>query len=127
MNFDRFLSQWDNLKAENRWHRLILIAVLGLCLLLTIRLFYQKTIVILQPVPLSQEAWITQDKASQSYQEAWGLFLAELLGNVTPSTVGFIQDRLKPLFHYTVYSLCHLRYSNDQQLIHYLSKFFSTG
>jgi conjugal transfer pilus assembly protein TraE len=60
--------------------------------------------VIIKPETLGSEAWITRAASSQSYKEAWGLFFAQLSGNVTPDTVDFIKERLKPLLAPAIYS-----------------------
>ncbi len=103
MRLTDFLQSWDGVQQENRWWRCLVFALLLLLMLMAIKLLRKETVVALQPVTLTQEAWVTKNQASQSYKEAWGLFLAELTGNVTPGTVGFIEARLKPLLAPAIY------------------------
>lgn len=103
MRFAAFLARWEGLNAENRWSRGMIATLLVVLVLLTVKLFRKEIIVTLQPVTLTGEAWLMRNQASESYQEAWGLFLAQLLGNVTPGTVRFIQTRLKPLLAPRIY------------------------
>lgn len=103
MRLTDFLGTWEGLQQENRWWRGLVFTLLLLLILMAIKLLRKETVVALQPVTLTQEAWVTQSQASQSYKEAWGLFLAQLTGNVTPGTVGFIEARLKPLLAPAIY------------------------
>ena len=41
--------------------------------------------------------------ASQAYFEWWGLSLAELLGNLTPQNLSFVESRLQNLFSPNLY------------------------
>ena len=103
MNFKKYLETFQGLKAENRWNRVVILGLLGLCLGETAMLAVRPTVVTIKPWTLSQDAQITERSASQSYIEAWGLALAELLGNVTPSTADFIATRLGPLLDPSIY------------------------
>lgn len=82
---------------------MVILGLLGLCLGETAMLAVRPTVVTIKPWTLSQDAQITERSASQSYIEAWGLALAELLGNVTPSTADFIATRLGPLLDPSIY------------------------
>lgn len=97
MNIKNFLSSWEGTQSENRWSRAIIGGLLIVTVLLGIKNFTQDTKVIIQPITLSEEAWVTSKHASTSYQETWGVFLATLLGNATPDTVSFIRERIGPL------------------------------
>lgn len=103
MNLKDFLKTWEGTQAENKWGRLFMAGLIVIVLALSMKLFTKETIVTMQPVTLSEEAWVAKDSASQSYQEAWGLFLAQLTGNVTPGTVEFIRERIGPLLAPAIY------------------------
>jgi len=72
-------------------------------LVLGARIFFTQPIITMQPPTLNTQAWVTEDKASQSYKEAWGMYLAAQIGNVTPSTVALIKDWLGPLLSPAIY------------------------
>jgi conjugal transfer pilus assembly protein TraE len=103
VKWQHFLARWEGARAENRWGRALITGLLLLLVLLAVERFRKETMVIMQPVTLTQEAWLTQHQAAQSYKEAWGLFLAQLTGNVTPGTARFVQARLKPLLAPAIY------------------------
>lgn len=103
MNFQKYFQTFQGLKAENRWNRLVTLGLVALCLGETAMLAVRPTVVTIQPWTLTRDAQVTESDASQSYCEAWGLALSELLGNVTPSTAGFIAERLGPLLDPSIY------------------------
>ncbi|GAB3229054.1 TraE/TraK family type IV conjugative transfer system protein [Pseudaeromonas pectinilytica] len=97
MKFDVFLKSWQGTQLENRWQR-FLIAVLVLSnLLLAVAAFSRNTVVAIQPPTLSETAEVSRNQATQPYLESWGLYLAELMGNVTPGNVSFIRVAIEPL------------------------------
>ncbi len=46
---------------------------------------------------------VARDEASRSYIESWALYLAETLGDVTPSSVAFVKDHVGPLLCPAIY------------------------
>ena len=103
MNIKQYFSTYQGLQAENRWNRLVTLGLVALCLGETVMLAIRPTVVTIQPWTLTRDAQVTESNASQSYIEAWGLALSELLGNVTPSNVNFIAERLGPLLDPKIY------------------------
>lgn len=103
MNLQRYFSTFQGLKTENRLNRIVtgvlVAAVIGEAFVIATR----PQIVTIQPWTLASDAQITASSASQSYIEAWGLALAELIGNVQPGSVNFIADRLRPLLDPAIY------------------------
>ena len=57
----------------------------------------------IQPPTLSETAEVSRNQATQPYLESWGLYLAELMGNVTPGNVSFIRVAIEPLLSPAVY------------------------
>ncbi len=103
MNIKQYFSTYQGLQEENRWNRLVTLGLVALCLGETAMLAIRPTVVTIQPWTLTRDAQVTESNASQSYIEAWGLALSELLGNVTPSNVNFIAERLGPLLDPKIY------------------------
>lgn len=103
MNLQRYFSTFQGLKTENRLNRIVT-AILALGVVAEAYVIATRPqIVTIQPWTLASDAQITKTSASQSYIEAWGLALAELLGNVQPGSVAFIADRLRPLLAPEIY------------------------
>lgn len=103
MKMDKFLHSWRGALAENRAHRIVNL-VLALALILAlVKAFTVNTIVTVQPYTLNEQAWVSQNQASQSYKESWGMLLASLTGNVTPGSVHFVKQRIEPLLSPSIY------------------------
>ena len=97
MRLKDFLATWRGTALENRIWRIAII-VLAVSNLVLVGLVGQveRTVVLVPPV-LEGEVTIARDYASQEVEEAWGLYVAELLGNVSPQTVDVLTRVLDPL------------------------------
>lgn len=104
MNFKEYLKSWEGTKRENSVSRITILVMAAVIGILVFSLINKRTIITVQPYTLTQEAWIKKSDASKSYKEAWGFALADLLGNVTPTTVNFIEERISPLLSPRVYN-----------------------
>ena len=63
----------------------------------------KNTVVTVIPYTLSSEAYITQDKASVRYKEAWGHMIASEIGNISQKNFNFLKSRLAPLVSPSIY------------------------
>lgn len=103
MKLDALLKTWRGTQLENRWHRIVLITLVLANMVLAVAVFSRQTVISIQPPTLSEAAEVSRSDASQAYLEAWGLYLAELMGNVTPGNLAFIRQALEPLLAPDVY------------------------
>jgi len=103
VKLEKYLSTWQGIQAENKFSRVAIAALLLTVVMLVVLAFRKETIVTISPFTLTEEAWVTKKQASQNYQEAWAFAIAQMLGNVTPGTVGFIKDRIQPLLSPIIY------------------------
>ena len=97
------MKTWRGIEGENRFGRWIMGGLMMSNLLALSALFIKDDPVIVIPPSLHEEVRISQNKASGSLKEAWGLFIAELLGNVTPSNNRFIEAAIAPLLDARIY------------------------
>lgn len=103
MRIRDYLSSLKGVQDLNRWQQ---VAILGLGLtngLTALALLFKATPVILIPPTLPAEVEIAKNEGSSSLKESWGLYLAELLGNVTPGNAAFIERSLGPLLDAGIY------------------------
>lgn len=103
MKLSQYLKTWEGMQNENKWGRVVQAALLVIVFVLMIKVFTKETIVTMQPFTLTEEAWVAQKSASRSYKEAWAFAFAQLFGNVTPTTVEFIKDRVRPFLGPRIY------------------------
>lgn len=97
MTLADFLATWRGLTLENRLHRLAVLGLIGTNLITAVALLRADHTVVLVPPVLEGQISVTRERASQEVKEAWALFVAELLGNVSPSGAEFIQQAVDPL------------------------------
>ncbi len=103
MKYLAFLASWQGVQRENYWHRTLLFGLVASNGALILALFTQSPVVVLTP-PVPGKAFTLSDRhADNAYLESWGLYLSQLLGNVTPDNVALIREALGPLLAPSVY------------------------
>jgi conjugal transfer pilus assembly protein TraE len=103
VKLSQFLESWRIVQAENRLHRVLLIGLIVSNAISAPAALRTERAVVLVPPNLSREVEITRNEASGELKESWGLYLAELLGNVTPATAEFIRSAIGPLLSADIY------------------------
>ena len=104
MKMKDYLKTWEGALSENRFHRLSVAGMLVIMVILLFMALGKSERIVMQPVTLKNEAWVEKSTASREYKESWGLYLALLMGNVTPDKGGFIIERIKPLLSTQIYN-----------------------
>jgi len=94
----------DSLVRDNTWLRILLAIAVVTSLIGTIGMMGKDQRYILSPVTLTDDAWVEKDAASATYDTAWGAFLGMLMGNLTPSNLQFVKERLEPLLAPEIYN-----------------------
>ena len=117
MKLAKYFQSYEKLQSDSRYLYLV---ICGLTVALICTLYFACTkpvIVTIQPWTMTQDAQLSENKASRSYIEAWGMALSELIGNVTPSNVGYIAERISPLLAPEIYhSTMDALYANAESL-----------
>ena len=94
MEIKKFFSTYSGMLLENRLYRWVLILLLVSNLVLVVLLQSNRTVVLVPPT-LEKEANVGARQADRGYLEAWGLFFATLMGNVTPRNIDFVLTNLQ--------------------------------
>ncbi|MCP1515668.1 MULTISPECIES: TraE/TraK family type IV conjugative transfer system protein [Pseudomonas fluorescens group] len=92
-----------SLKKENATFKVLLYAMVITNFLLTIVALNKESIQTITPPTLVEQAWVDENSASDSYTEAWAMYVALVLGNVTPGTADMIQKIMDPLLSPDIY------------------------
>lgn len=103
MNLSQFIESWDNVQAENKFYRFMLLGLVVTNFVSAIAAMRADRTVVLVPPHLNTEVEIARNNAASQLKESWGLYLAELLGNVTPDNTDFIQKAISPLLSSAIY------------------------
>jgi len=103
MKLEKLQKTFDGVLAENKVHRYGN-AILALALLIAVMgMMAKDEVVVLQPPTLTEEAEIGPNWASDTYKKSWGLYLATLMGNVTPGNADIVKKALDPLLSAAIY------------------------
>lgn len=92
MNYKHWLKTRDGALAENRMSRMAIAAQTFIILVLAIGLVNKSSTVVLVPSTLDEKSSVSASSADEQMQTAWGMYLAGLLGNVTPTSSVALKD-----------------------------------
>lgn len=94
----------ENIDQADTLRRHLALIVLAITNLVTaLALILRPTPVILVPPDLPEAVEISRSDASGALKETWGLFIAELLGNITPGNADFVENSIGPLIDAGIY------------------------
>ena len=94
MNFKEYIASHRGLMALNKVQGIGNVALALTCFLLAYLVLDKKEIVVFQPMTLTEQAWVQEKSSSKNLTEAYALFFADLLGNVTPKNIDIIVEKL---------------------------------
>jgi conjugal transfer pilus assembly protein TraE len=103
MNISNFLQTWRGTNVENRVLRLVSLGLVVIGIILAQAYASKDTIVMLVPPHVDEKLEISKNMASEETKKAWGLYLAQLIGNVTPGSADFIAEAIEPLLSPAIY------------------------
>lgn len=117
MKFNTFKKTMADLQLERFWLQIIVCVEAVVIVGLGVSAMHTQSVVTVVPWTLNDKTQIMQNDASRSYKESWALAIAELVGNVQPTTVEFVGERLKPLLAPAIYqSTLDAIHANAQML-----------
>jgi len=89
MIYDRWIRNWKSALAENFFLRSVTL-LLGISLVITtLMLSVKSQRILLVPPQITKEFWIERDRVSPEYMEQMGVFIATLVGNLSPGNAEF--------------------------------------
>lgn len=119
MDFSKYTNRIASARSENRWLRWAVAGLLVSNVILAVGVLSKRAVVTIQPPGLTEAVQITQNEANAAYKKAWGLFVANLLGNVKPGSAEFIVAALTPLLASDLYRpMIDSIQSQAQQMAH---------
>ncbi|WP_095158205.1 TraE/TraK family type IV conjugative transfer system protein [Pseudomonas sp. Irchel 3E13] len=103
MLIDNFKRTFRGTVSENKFLRGMVIALLAIDLLAIVGWLNKNTVIDMQPPTLAERAWVDESSASDEFVEGWALYIADRLGNVTPSSSKVIRKSIEPLLDTDIY------------------------
>lgn len=97
MNFKDFFSSYQGSLAAARYQKHIIFLLLVSNVILGIALSSKERTVVMVPPNLEQDTWVSKTDASISLKETWAVYVATMLGNVTPRSVAGLGPMLQKI------------------------------
>lgn len=117
MKFDGLMKAWAGVVDDNRVLARVTIILAAALFVALVGLVSRKTTVVAIPPTVTEEVSIGPRHASDSYLAGWGLHVANLIGNVTPSNVGLVRNSLEPILGPEVYRVIMTELDDESRLM----------
>jgi conjugal transfer pilus assembly protein TraE len=103
MELKKFNQQWGAVRFENFIGRITL-PILAVALLVSVySLSNQTPIITVLPPSMTDAAKIAHNDANEATKKGYGLYVAQMLGNVHPGTVEFLVKTIEDVLHPSIY------------------------
>ena len=117
MNWSLFSNTWLTLRSENVLYR-SLVPVLVIANTISMAGWLSKDrVTTLVPPVLTESVSVSKRNADAGYKKAWGLYVASLLGNVSPGNADFVIESLQLLLSPRVFSTLKQSVAADIEMI----------
>lgn len=117
MKWSIFSNTWASLRTENVLYR-TLVPVLVIANVISMAGWLSKDrVTTLVPPTLSEAVSVAKRNADAGYKKAWGLYLASLLGNVSPGNADFVIESLQLLMSPRVFANLKQSVATDVEMI----------
>lgn len=103
MIFKSLKNSFDGMRGENQFLRLAVFGLVVSNLLISCSALNRDEVVTVVPPTLTETAWVSKTQSDSAYTEAWALYIATLLGNVTPHNASVVKEALGPILEKGIY------------------------
>ncbi|KAA0574604.1 hypothetical protein FZ983_27270 [Azospirillum sp. B21] len=104
MNVKDIIRRVKSGQGENRLYRVLVPMQAAAILLLLVQLMQSRERIIIVPPELNGKAEVAYNSANTEYKEGIALFLAQLLGNITPENADFVKSAIGPFLDPSIYN-----------------------
>lgn len=103
MNILNITKSWDGMNKVTSLAMISNVILTTVVLILGVMVYTNKPVVTLVPPHLTEEAQVGISTADAQYLMSWGLYFANMTGNVTPTNVRFVADAISPIVSSEIY------------------------
>lgn len=96
-------TSFDGMRGENQFLRIAVAALLLSNLLVSCSALNRDEVVTVVPPTLTEKSWVSKSQSDGEYTDAWALYIAMLLGNVTPHNAAVVKDAIGPILDESIY------------------------
>lgn len=98
-----FKESFDTLRGEAKFLRLIVLGLIISNLFASCMAVTKDQVVTVIPPTLIEQSWVSTASAGEEYTSAWAMYIAMLLGNVTPSNANMVKEAIGPILDSSIY------------------------
>lgn len=103
MKFSFHKTTWENSIKTNLFLGLSNFALVGVTAACVVHMIGLKDRVVLVPPTITHEEMIGWNSANPEYYKSFGLYVAELVGNITPDNINFVANALSSFVDASIY------------------------
>lgn len=94
---------FDGMRGENKFLRLAIAGLIVTNLFVSCSAINRDEIVTVVPPTLTERSWVSKVDSSSEYVDAWAMYIAMLLGNVSPANADVVKDAIGPILAPEIY------------------------
>lgn len=103
MKIDHLFKTWGATMGIAKWVIISNVGLVGIVFSLALKIVSEHERIVLVPAVLNERAQVNWSEASGNYMEAWGLFVASMIGSITPQTALSVADAMGYYFDAKLY------------------------
>ena len=97
MKLNIFSDEWRGTRSENTFLRILVPLLIVSNIASGTALIVRDRETVLVPPQISEVMKVSSRKADVGYKKSWGLYVATLIGNVTPGNADFVNEQLSQI------------------------------
>ena len=98
MRFIKYQASLREMARNSATKNIIIAVLLATNSLLAWGWFTATETIVLVPPTLDERVVVSANEASEGYKTAWGVYVAEMMGNITPGNAEFIAEHMDAMF-----------------------------
>ena len=98
-----FENTFDGMRGENKFLRIGVACLVGVLIVQSVGNMRRDDVITIVPPTMAEQGWLSRSESSSTYSEAWVLYVAMMLGNVTPSNATIVKDAIGPILSPEIY------------------------
>lgn len=103
MLFGSLKNSFQGMRSEVQFTRIALVLAIISTMVTSCSALRRDQPVVVVPPTLTEKAWVSKTQAEDEYTSAWALYIAMMLGNVTPSNADIVKQAIGPLLDPSIY------------------------
>ncbi len=96
-------NSFDGMRGENKFLRIAIVGLIVSNLFVSCSAINRDEIITVVPPTMTEKSWVSKTDSSAEYVDAWAMYIAMLLGNVSPGNAAVVKDAIGPILAPEIY------------------------